>query len=513
MRIKKIISLLFLGFILIAVLVSCSVNTSFKVKFVDWDDTILKTEEVKENHNASAPSDPSRIGYTFVGWNGDVSNITSSLTVKAEYTANYYTVTWIVNGNITQVARNLTYGVIPTYVGEKPTKPSDNGVSYFFNGWNPIVAPVTEDITYNATFESASLDYTVTYKDFDGKVIDTQTVGHGNAATNPSDPTRDGYTFSAWDTDTSYVTSSLTVTALYTINYYTVTWVVNGNVIQTDRNVAYGVTPAYIGAEPAKPTENGVSYIFNGWNPIVGPVREDTTYNATFKNSSLNYTVTYKDFDGSIIKTQTVGYGNAATNPSDPTREGYTFTSWDTDTSYITSSLTVTALYTINYYTVTWVVNGNVIQTDHNVTYGVTPTYIGAEPTKPTENGILYIWSGWNPIVGPVTEDITYNATFESFSLSYSVVYYDYDSSVIDTQTVGYGNAATNPSDPSRAGYTFAGWDTDTSYITSSVNVTALYSINYYTVSWVVNGNVIQTDHNVTYGVTPTYVGTTPTKP
>lgn len=55
------------------------------VTFKDWDGTILKTEEVEEGKSATAPSNLSREGYEFVGWDKTFSNITSDLTVTAQY--------------------------------------------------------------------------------------------------------------------------------------------------------------------------------------------------------------------------------------------------------------------------------------------------------------------------------------------------------------------------------------------------------------------------------------------
>jgi hypothetical protein len=60
----------------------------FTVKFVDYDDEVIKEEIVAYNENATAPADPSRENYTFAGWDKEFANIKSDLVVKANYTPN-----------------------------------------------------------------------------------------------------------------------------------------------------------------------------------------------------------------------------------------------------------------------------------------------------------------------------------------------------------------------------------------------------------------------------------------
>ena len=47
---------------------------TYTVTFVDWNGTVLKTETVEEGASAIAPSNPTRDGYTFVGWNKGFTN-------------------------------------------------------------------------------------------------------------------------------------------------------------------------------------------------------------------------------------------------------------------------------------------------------------------------------------------------------------------------------------------------------------------------------------------------------
>lgn len=72
-------------------------------------------------------------------------------------------------------------------------------------------------VEYSASYELhfAVIDYSVTFVDHDGTVLDVQTVEHGAAAVAPADPEREGFVFAGWDTAFTEVTSDLVVTARY----------------------------------------------------------------------------------------------------------------------------------------------------------------------------------------------------------------------------------------------------------------------------------------------------------
>lgn len=58
------------------------------------------------------------------------------------------------------------------------------------------------------------------------------------------------------------------------------------------------------------------------------------------------YDVRFLDWDGTLLKSETVEYGRAVEPPSDPVRQGYHFDGWSANTDYVTSDMTVTAQYT-----------------------------------------------------------------------------------------------------------------------------------------------------------------------
>ena len=70
---------------------------------------------------------------------------------------------------------------------------------------------------------------------------------------------------------------------------YTVTWKNwDGTVLKTDTNVANGTTPSYSGATPTKPSDASYNYTFNGWSPAITAVNgANQTYTAQFTATAI----------------------------------------------------------------------------------------------------------------------------------------------------------------------------------------------------------------------------------
>ena len=82
---------------------------TYHVTFVDWDGTILETQEVEEGSSATAPTNPTREGYNFTGWDKAFNNVISNLTVTAQYSVIMHTVTFIdYDGTILFVSHDLS---------------------------------------------------------------------------------------------------------------------------------------------------------------------------------------------------------------------------------------------------------------------------------------------------------------------------------------------------------------------------------------------------------------------
>lgn len=186
-----------------------------------------------------------------------------------------------------------------------------------------------------------------------------------------------------------------------------------------------------------------------------------------------NYTVTFKDHDGTVLSQQVVQSGSAATAPADPEREGYHFTGWDKAFNNVTGDLVVTATYAINTYTVTFKDYDDSTLETQTVEHG---GYATAPAENPTREG--YTFTGWdpNPTTTAITSDLTITAQYrrEGFFI---VTFKDWNGRVLKTEEVERGKDATAPeTNPKRKGYTFTGWDKDFTKVQSNLVVYATYA-------------------------------------
>ncbi|MBQ3158426.1 MAG: hypothetical protein IJB98_01895, partial [Clostridia bacterium] len=95
--------------------------------------------------------------------------------------------------------------------------------------------------------------------------------------------------------------------------YYTITWKnADGIVLETD-TVAHGTVPTYDGATPTKASTAQYSYAFKSWDSTPVAATANKTYTAQFSETVNKYTVQWKNWDGTVLETDIVEYGGTAT--------------------------------------------------------------------------------------------------------------------------------------------------------------------------------------------------------
>ena len=172
------------------------------------------------------------------------------------------------------------------------------------------------------------------------------------SVTEPTAPTKGGYTFGGWyDGDNGTgdqvafpytLTADKTVYAKWTANPYTVTYdPEGGSVTPTSQTKLFGAAygKGSDGATiEAMPTPTLAGYSFGGWydgdngtgNQITGTTAVATASNHTLyaKWTVEQHTMTFDSEGGSTVNAVTQNYNTQVTEPTAPTKGGYTFGGW-----------------------------------------------------------------------------------------------------------------------------------------------------------------------------------------
>ena len=394
--------------------------SKYTVTFDSDGGSAVAAQTVEDGKTATKPADPTKEGYTFVGW---------------YLGSTAYDFSKPVTGNITLTAK-----------------------------WEKVVAP---PVTYTVTFNSDG-----------GSAVAAQTVEDGKTATKPADPTKEGYTFVGWYLgSTAYdfskpVTGNITLTAKWekvvvSTAPYTITFDPNGGSVtpttkQTD-------TDGWLTGLPT-PTHSDPNKLFDGWHTsktayskIADTCKfsKDTTLYAHWKDKPA-HTIA----EVYIESVQIPAAGVMPSNHVTITTAGVHGITDSGDTFWVrydaaTHNLTDTYEDDTHVDSVPFRSGETyllMLAMEAQPNYGFTPDvkvfYKGKELPAPsmsdmTASAMLdhddeYILVLINP---GEEESITYTVTFDSDG-----------GSAVAKQTVEEGKAAAKPADPTRSGYTFKGW-------------------------------------------------------
>ena len=176
--------------------------------------------QIRANTPADQPADPTKEGYTFIGWYSGESEwdfetpVTAVLTLTAKWQINRYTITFDTAGGSEVPSITQDYGTAIT----PPAAPTRTG--YTFAGWDKTI-PATMpagDMTITARWQVNQ--YTITLKPENGGQDIVIKQDYGTAITAPANPTKTGYTFAGWDKTipTTMPAGDMTITARWTEN-------------------------------------------------------------------------------------------------------------------------------------------------------------------------------------------------------------------------------------------------------------------------------------------------------
>ena len=367
------------------------------VTFKDGDTVYEQNYAVGET--VTAPNLGEKVGHTFIGWdlvgangvgNGFKDQVIAamgneSLVYVAIWEADKHTVYFYNENDELIEAITEKYGT-PFGISITPTKTGHTFVGWDlkkdgkYDGIADAVSSTmgTEDLEYRELF--AIGQYTITFDSAGGSAVDPITQSYGTDVIVPADPTKEGYKFVGWDQGVPLTmpARNITLTARWEKAKYSISWDMNADGVIDDYDiitvVEHGDIPALPESEvPTKKSTAEFSYAFtNSWLPAIKPADSDATYTAQYDAIRRKYTVKFLNYDGTPLQISEIEYGS-------------------------------------------------------------TPVYSGSTPEKFDDKQYNYTFVGWSPTVETVTKDAIYTATFTESIKKYTVVWKNWDGSVLET--------------------------------------------------------------------------------
>ncbi len=563
---------------------------SYTVTFETNGGSAVAPQIVEEGSKATNPGNPTKQStagesYSFVGWFTDASlstpfdfnsEITAAITLYAKWesTPNQFVVTFDTNGGSEVAPQTINYNSNVEEPAD-PTKTATAAETYEFAGWYKDAGfnqafdfandKITSATTLYAKWDVTPVEYLVTFNSNGGTEVAQQSVAYGNSVSKPTDPTKaevnnTKFAFAGWykdeectevfDFTNDKITSAITLYAKWDqTDKITVIFESNGG-SHVESILVY---PGETISKPADPTKTATAaetYTFAGWYTdadftqafdFTAQITTATTIYAKWTATPIEYTVTFNTNGGTEIDSQTVLYGQKATQPTNPTKAAtstskYEFAGWYSDaactkafdfaTDTITSATTLYAKWNqTDKVTITFNTNGGTQIDSQSLfpgEYVVQPT----DPTKAATAAETYAFAGWYSdaefksafdFTAPVSGAATIYAKWDVTPVEFTVTFNTNGGTAIDSQTVAYGQKAVQPSNSTKAAtveyeYTFAGWYKDAEFknafdfatdtITSATTLYAKWNETAieYTVTFEVNGGTTVDSQSVGYG-------------
>lgn len=441
---------------------------SFQITFLDYDESIIQQDELDYDSKIVIPENPIRKGYTFKGWDKELSTVKENLVITALYDINSYNISYLLNGGTLNDAP-------PSYnvESEDIIIPSPAKVGYTFLGWTTInnSEPIknykistgsVDNIELEANYVANTYNLIFNSKNNDDSLIKREVKFDSEYGQLP-EVEKDGYTFNGWkNSNDEYVSSNTLYNIPEDINLYAewnlITYDINYNLNGGTLNDA---PPSYnVESEDIiipSPTKEGYNFI--GWTTSDNskPIKEYKIPTGSVGNLELtanyepiSYYISYNSSNcqGKMIKQEFIYNQISKLNKSQFIKEGYTFEGWSTSS------------------------NGDVIYKDESEIYNLTSK----------DDEVITLYAKWEII-------------------KLNVKYYDLFGSLLKSETVDYGKKSVAPADPFINGYTFTGWSPINDVIKKDTIYKANYSINEYTINYNFNTGSNNDANEIKYNV------------
>ena len=328
------------------------------------------------------PADPSRTGYTFLGWQPALPDSVpaADMTFTAQWQVNTYTLAFDANGGtpVDTIVQNYDTALVP------PADPSRTG--YTFLGWEPALPDSIPpyDITYTAQWQVNS--YALSFDSDGGTPVDTIVQNYDTALVPPADPVRTGHLFAGWmpalpdsipPHDAHYV-------AMWQRCDYTLQFDTDGGNALSPLRSPYGAALV----PPSPPQREGFNFL--GWEPQIPTYMPASDLTCKARWERAEFTLTFDSNQGSSVTAISQLYDTPITPPEPPVRHGYTFCGWQPPLPerMPAASITHHAVWEAQQFLVRYFVGDSLVHQDSVAFEAPIP------PFTPTLSE-TYVWKGW----------------------------------------------------------------------------------------------------------------------
>lgn len=483
-KIFTVIGFLLLSFSIFACTGATSITFTFET---NGGNTIEEMVVSTEDTSFELPT-PVKEGFVFDGWyiNEELTDpfnfasllTATEITVYAKWISFVaeYTITFETNGGSAVAAITLASGAAVT----APTQPTKT--EFTFGGWysdSALTIAYTfsvmpaQNITLYAKWNVVQT--TITFEANGGSAVDDITQNTGTAIVAPNEPTKAGYTFDGWYSDSTLSTvytfnlmpaTNLILYAKWNINTYVLQYLDNDGTVLQSENFEYGADLS--GVVPPTPTKEGYTFVEWNWHlPLTMPAMD---YHLSALYVINQYTISFESNGGSLVLDITQDYLSDVIAPITPTKSGYSFDGWFSDalltTAYTFSTMpldgiTLYAKWTATLYTISFEENGGTFVSD--ITQGYSTLVVA--PMAPTKTG--YTFDSWYSDV-----ELTTAYTFTTMPMNsltvyakwtinqYTITFEENGGMALPDLTQDYQSDVSAPT-PVKQGFTFVGWYSD----------------------------------------------------